>query len=236
MEKDIVSAVRQELTLQADEKTKNIAAHYFKEKVVVYGVKSSLVEKIAKKYFPDIRHLSKKEVFDLCEELFKSDYSEEAYIACDWAYLIHDKYETGDFKTFEMWLQNYVNTWAKCDTLCNHTIGSFVEKYPEFISNLKGWTGSENRWLRRAAAVTLIIPAKKGKFLKDILEIADKLLTDPDDLVQKGYGWLLKDASIKHQPEVLAYVLSKKRIIPRTALRYAIERMPPDLKHQAMAR
>jgi 3-methyladenine DNA glycosylase AlkD len=180
--------------------------------------------------------LSKKEVFDLCEELFKSDYSEEAYIACDWAYLMHDKYEPGDFKTFEMWLQNYINTWAKCDTLCNHTIGSFVEKYPEFISNLKGWTGSENRWLRRAAAVTLIIPAKKGKFLDDILEIADNLLTDPDDLVQKGYGWLLKDASIKHQAEVLKYVLSKKQIMPRTALRYAIERMPPDLKHQAMAR
>jgi 3-methyladenine DNA glycosylase AlkD len=236
MEKDIISAVRQELTQQVDEKTKNITSRYFKEKVVVYGVKSSVVDKIAKKYVPDIKLMSKKEVFSLCEELFKSDYMEEAFIACYWAYLMREKYETPDFGIFEKWLEKYINNWAKCDTLCNHTIGSFVEKYPQFISKLKGWTRSENRWLRRAAAVTLIIPAKKGKFLDDILEIADNLLTDPDDLVQKGYGWLLKDASIKHQAVVLAYVMSKKQIMPRTALRYAIERMPADLKRQVMAR
>jgi 3-methyladenine DNA glycosylase AlkD len=236
MEKDIISAVRQDLTRQADEKTKNIASHFFKEKVIVYGVKSSLVDNIAKKFIPDIQKLSKQEVFDLCEDLFKSDYMEEAFIAADWAYLVREKYETSDFTIFELWLNRYINNWAKCDTLCNHTIGSFVEKFPQFILNLKGWTRSENRWMRRAAAVTLIIPAKKGKFLEDILEISDNLLTDPDDLVQKGYGWLLKDASIKHQAEVLAYVMLKKQTMPRTALRYAIERMPADLKRQEMAR
>ncbi len=90
--------------------------------------------------------------------------------------------------------------------------------------------------MRRAAAVTLIVPAKKGKFLEDIFEIADSLLTDLDDLIQKGYGWMLKDASIQHQPEIFAYVMAKKQMMPRTALRYAIERMPADLKRQAMAK
>jgi 3-methyladenine DNA glycosylase AlkD len=111
-----------------------------------------------------------------------------------------------------------------------------MEKYPQFIENLKEWSRSENHWLRRASAVTLIIPAKQGKFLKDIIEIADILLLDKDDMVQKGYGWLLKDASIRCQAEVLAYVLKNKSVMPRTALRYAIERMPQDLKKQAMAR
>jgi 3-methyladenine DNA glycosylase AlkD len=106
--------------------------------------------------------------------------------------------------------------------------------YPENISKLKGFTGSDNRWMRRAAAVSLIIPAKKGKFLHDILEIADKLLLDQDDLVQKGYGWLLKAASQAHQQEIFDYVMKHRSTMPRTALRYAIEKMPKELKIQAM--
>ena len=88
--------------------------------------------------------------------------------------------------------------------------------------------------MRRASAVTLIIPARKGKFLNDILEIADILLTDKDDLVQKGYGWMLKAASEVNQQEIFNYVIKNKFIMPRTSLRYAIEKMPKELKAKAM--
>ena len=88
--------------------------------------------------------------------------------------------------------------------------------------------------MRRAAAVSLIVPAKRGKFLDDVFAIADLLMTDTDDMVQKGYGWLLKEASRQHTDEVFAYVLKNKRAMPRTALRYAIELMPEDLKAEAM--
>jgi len=88
--------------------------------------------------------------------------------------------------------------------------------------------------MRRAAAVSLIIPARKGKFLDEIFRIADILLTDTDDLVQKGYGWMLKAASQAHQEEVFAYVMLNKNVMPRTALRYAIEKIPPAWKEKAM--
>jgi 3-methyladenine DNA glycosylase AlkD len=119
--------------------------------------------------------------------------------------------------------------------LCNHTVGAFVELYPKHLAGLKKWAKSKNRWLRRAAAVTLIIPARHGKFLKEVFELADILLLDADDLVQKGYGWLLKAASEAHQKEVFEYVLVHKQNIPRTALRYAIEKMPLELRRRAMA-
>jgi 3-methyladenine DNA glycosylase AlkD len=236
MAMDIISSIRTELEQGTDDKTKSSQAHFFKEKISFYGVKSALVSRIAAKYYPVIKPLGKKKIFTLCEELLESDYIEEAFIAFEWTYRLKKEYEEKDSMVFEKWLKNYVNNWAKCDTLCNHTIGSFVEKYPQFVNNLKQWTKSDNRWLRRAAAVTLIIPAKEGKFLEDIFEITDSLLKDEDDLVQKGYGWLLKDASIKHQEEVFNYVSKNKALMPRTALRYAIERMPADLKRQAMAR
>jgi 3-methyladenine DNA glycosylase AlkD len=71
-------------------------------------------------------------------------------------------------------------------------------------------------------------------FLNDIFEIANTLLTDKHDLVQKGYGWMLKAASQAQEKEVFDFVMSKKSIMPRTALRYAIEKMPPELKSRAM--
>src|SRR4030042_2446574 len=230
MPKDVLSAIRRELKQQADEKTKTNYKNFFKENVTFYGVNNSLVNKIAGRYFREVKPLGKKEVFGLCEELLKSDFSEEAFIACEWSYRFHSQYEPDDFFTFEGWLKKYVKNWAKCDTLCNHTIGSIVAQYPQYIENLKQWAKSDNRWVRRAAAVTLIIPAKQGKFLEDIFEIADALLTDPDDLVQKGYGWMLKDSSVKHQTETFDYVMKNKTVMPRTALRYAIQRIPPELK------
>jgi 3-methyladenine DNA glycosylase AlkD len=131
-------------------------------------------------------------------------------------------------------VESYVDNWASCDTLCNHAVGAFIEMYPEYLSELKKWAKSENRWMRRASAVSLIIPAKQGKFLEEIFEIADILLLDRDDLVQKGYGWLLKEASRNHQKEVFDYVIKNKKTMPRTALRYAIEKMPKELKIKAM--
>ena len=88
--------------------------------------------------------------------------------------------------------------------------------------------------MKRAAAVSLIIPAKKGQFFPEIMQIADRLLLDKDDMVQKGYGWMLKEASKLHQDEVYRYILKHRKDMPRTALRYAIEKMPPELKTEAM--
>lgn len=236
MKNDILSLIRNDLQQNIDEHTKDTAHRFFKEEVKFYGVKTALVGKLAKKYFEDIKNKTKGEIFALCEELLCSDYSEEAFIAFDWAYRLRSDYEPDDFKIFERWLEQYVNNWAKCDVLCNHTIGSFIEQYPHYIEYLKTWTQSENRWLRRASAVTLVLPARNGKFLDDIFEIASLLRQDKDDLVQKGYGWMLKEASKAHQSEVFSYIMNNKKEMPRTALRYAIEKMPQELRSKAMAK
>ncbi|MDQ1253373.1 MAG: hypothetical protein QG646_2540 [Euryarchaeota archaeon] len=234
MEANIIERIREDLALNADEKTKSSSTRFFKEKITCYGVKSAFVGKIAKEHFNEIRNKDKKEIFALCEELFRSDYCEESFIASAWAYMLRNNYSEDDFFIFERWIEIYVNNWAKCDTLCNHTVGTFIETFPAYVENLKLWTASDNRWMRRASAVTLILPARKGNFLKDVFEISDRLLKDKDDLVQKGYGWMLKEASKAHQQEVFEYVMKNKKVMPRTALRYAIEKFPKDLRAKAM--
>jgi 3-methyladenine DNA glycosylase AlkD len=230
----VIEHIRQELEAQADPEIRKTSERFFKEKITCYGIKTATVMGIAKKYWKEIKDRDKQEIFALCEELYRSGFLEESFIVSNWACALSGRYERGDLAVFQQWIDSYITNWASCDGFCNHTLGVFLEQYPEYIGELKRWTQSQNRWMRRAAAVSLIVPAKHGKFLPEAIEIADLLLTDGDDMVQKGYGWLLKEESRKHTDEVFSFVMKNKSAMPRTALRYAIELMPKDLKAEAM--
>jgi len=230
----IIERIRQELAAQGDSEIQKTSKRFFKEDIVCYGMKTAEVIAIAKKYWKEVRGRPKTEIFALCEELYRSGYMEESFIVSNWAHALSGRYEREDLAVFRYWIDTYITNWASCDGFCNHTMGDFIEQYPEYIDELRNWARSKNRWMRRAAAVSLIVPAKHGKFLPESIAIADLLLTDSDDMVQKGYGWLLKEASRKHTSEVFSYVMKNKRQMPRTALRYAIELMPKDLKVEAM--
>lgn len=236
MTNQILSRLRADLRANADEKSIANYQRYFKETVKFYGLSMSAANKIANNYWQEIKSLPKKEIFALCEDLFRSDYSEEAAVASEWAPKLTNQFAPADLALFKRWIDSYLNDWAKCDGFCNHTVGNFVQKYPASIQEIVSWTVSSNRWLKRASAVSLIIPAKKGLFLNEIFTISDRLLTDKDDMVQKGYGWMLKEASELHQDEVYQYVLQHRKDMPRTALRYAIEKMPPEIIKEAMKR
>lgn len=233
---DIISQIRQELRQNSDEKTRISGQRFFKEKIKIYGVRTAMVSRIAKNHFARIKKSDRKEIFGLCRQLWQSGYMEESFIACSWSYALRNSYDREDFAIFESWIENYIANWASCDTFCNHTVGAFIEMYPAYIKDLKRWAKLPNRWMRRAAAVSLIVPARRGKFLDDVFRISDILFSDPDDMVQKGYGWLLKVASQAHQKEVFEYVMARKQKMPRTSLRYAVEKMPQNLRRQAMSK
>ena len=234
--KEIVARLEKELEKMSDAKLQQTNQRFFKESIKTNRTKTGDVVKLGKAYFKEIKDLKKEEVFELCESLWQSGYLEETFIACEWSYNMHKQFEEKDIQTFERWIDKYITNWASCDTFCNHTVGEFIMMYPQYISTLKTWAKSKTRWMKRASAVSLIIPARKGMFLDDIFEIADTLLLDSDDMVQKGYGWMLKVASQSHEKEVFDYVMDHKSNMPRTALRYAIEKMPNELKVQAMAK
>ena len=233
---EVINTIRKQLIENADQKTRESGRRYFKEEIQLYGVKTAIVTQIGNQAFKLIKAMPKSEVFALCEDLWKSGMMEESFIACNWTYSIRKQYAPEDFAMFEAWVNKYVSNWAACDSLCNHSIGSFLEQYPSFVEDIKEWTFSKNRWVKRASAVSFILPARKGLFKKDIFEIADNLLLDTDDMVQKGYGWMLKSLADACEDEVFQYVLDHRASMPRTALRYAIEKMPDEKKREAMKR
>lgn len=174
---NVIAEIRAALEASSDEKTKSTSQNVFKEKITFYGVRVPVVNHISKEFFAKVQDKPKAELFRLCEELWQSGYIEESFIACNWSYYIRDRYQREDFYIFEKWIDSYVTNWASCDTLCNHTVGTFIEMFPDFSGKLKEWAKSDNRWMKRAAAVTFIIPARKGLLPDDVFAIADILLT-----------------------------------------------------------
>jgi len=233
----LIQEISKELENRADPEEKRKRTCWekqYQEEPKLHGLPSPTVRKISAKYFSQAKRKTKEELFRFCEELLSSSYSEETTIAFDWAFRLRRQYEESDFRVFESWLKEYVHSWGTCDDLCTHAFGAFIFQFPKFISNVKEWTQSPNRWIRRASAVVTIYSVRRQKHLKEIFEIADILLTDPDVMVQKGYGWMLKETSNHYPKEVFDYVIRHRREMPRTSLRYAIEKLPLDLKEETM--
>ena len=233
---NIIQEIRKELKKSAEEEYRQSVQRFFKEEVKLLGVRTPLLRKISQKYFKSIKEKPKQEIFNLCEKLLESGWGEERGIAFDWAYRLRNKLEEKDFPLLESWLKKYITNWGACDSFCCGALGYFIHQYPEYFAKVQKWAVSKNRWERRASAVVLIYSIGQKKSLEPVFKIADILLLDEDDMVQKGYGWMLKVASNHEPKKVFEYVMRNKKEMPRTALRYAIEKMSPDLKKQAMAK
>lgn len=175
-------------------------------------------------------------VLGICADLLKLWTSEYRVIAFDWCFRMKKNYRQLHYSTFEDWAKTYLTTWGSVDDYCTHTMGYFLYIYPELAGKVKKWVESENPWVRRAAAVTFIYGLRRGVFLEHAFDVANQLLTDDHKYVQWGYGWMLKEATKHFLDEVSEYVMQKKHIMPRCALRYAIEKMPKDFKAKAMER
>jgi len=212
---------------------------FYKEHIRYYGVRTPIVRRIAKKYFKLLKEFDKKTIFYICEKLFSSDYNEECIIAIQFINGIINKLESGDFVLLENWLNKHINNWSKDDDFCLHILNPMIKKYPKIIRKIKLWTLSKNKWVRRASAVSFI--ESEGSYytidsnrLKTIFYIAKKLFNDREDLVQKGYGWMLKAASIKNQNGIINFVTKNKEKMSRTALRCAIEKMPKEVRKRLL--
>jgi 3-methyladenine DNA glycosylase AlkD len=213
---------------------RNSTISFFKHDIKCYGVSNPDSQKIGRKYIRRLKKHTKENILDICEELFRSEYLEESLIACQITFAQKEHFTERDIDTFERWINNYINNWAECDTFCNKVIGEMMFRFPNTVERVKSWSLSENLWVRRASAVSFIYPGKRNTYVDDQFEIALILLEDTEDMVQKGYGWMLKVLSSARLNEVFQFVQTYKARMPRTALRYAIEKMPPELKMEAM--
>lgn len=233
MDKTIASIIC-ELKKHIDPVYREGSRRFFKGEITNFGVRLGTVRKIGKTFYKEQKARNKEQIFSLAEKLLQHPQEELATIAFAWIFARKKEFTSSDFLFFKKIVSKHVTNWARCDDFCTHSVGTLLMMYPELVPKIKTWTRSKNLWMRRAAAVSFIYPARKNLFIKDIFEIAETLLEDKEDMVQKGYGWMLKDVSLVVPSKVMEFVMKHKQKMPRTALRYAIERFPKEMRMVAM--
>jgi 3-methyladenine DNA glycosylase AlkD len=146
-----------------------------------------------------------------------------------------DQCQFGDkeFRLFERWLDR-VSSWADHDALVQYLIGPMIAADPKRVSVVFRWAKSKDRWHRRAAAVGLLRGNKQLKFFDEIKRITTMLLEDEDDMVQKGLGWLLREAAKYNRDNSVPFLMTIRDRAPRLVLRTACETLPPNLRAQIL--
>jgi 3-methyladenine DNA glycosylase AlkD len=180
---------------------------------------------VAKNFYARVKQLPVAERDRLCEALWDTGGFGGGVVVC---YLYRRFSKTcgaREFKMFTRWLDRYVDHWGHTDGLSLWLLGASIANEPALIGELQGWTGSKNRWKRRAAAVAMVPSAKRGLHTAEILKIAQPLVPDEDDMVRKGVGWLLKETYPKKPREVVRFLNPWRGKASRVVLRYAAEKM-----------
>lgn len=240
-EKKFISSLKDDLIPLVDLEYKNKVQGFFKEKIFPIGVRSKNLKGLEKKYFENLKSLNKKDFFKIINSLLKEKEHEIKTLAFKCLYRKKKEFTKSDFLVFERWLKKYVNNWAHCDSFLTHSLGYLIYHHPELIEKTDSWINSNNRWLRRSASIILIYPFKYHKnkaefnmFFARLKKVILKQINDKDNLVQKGYGWSAKEASNINEDLVFKFIYKHRQELPRTALRYALEKMALEYKQKAM--
>jgi 3-methyladenine DNA glycosylase AlkD len=217
--------VRAELGAAVDQDFRRGQFRYFREEVDNYGVRGHEVKRIAAALYRRVKTWPAADRNKLCEALWKSGKLEEGVVAIYLYRRFQRQCGTAEFKIFARWIDRYVQNWAHSDGVASWLLAASIANSPELIEHLSAWAKSANRWKRRAAAVALLQEAKLGRRTEEIFRIASLLVEDSDDMVQKGVGWLLKEAYPKKPRETVEFLATWKRRTTRLVLRYAAEKM-----------
>lgn len=210
---------------------------FFKEKLAQpESIALNYLRKISGTVYREFRKCPVGEKLAICEALLKDGTDYSRFFAFDWAEKSVKQCGPSEFKRFERWLRSKVDNWATCDHLCCGVIGKLVAVNPGLVKKTRSWAKSKDRWLKRASAVALIPGLRDTIDIREGIATANLLMADEDDMVRKGCGWMLKEATKRFQGEVFAYVMENRDKMSRTTLRYAIEKLPAGTKKRAMGK
>lgn len=223
----IVQDIRSKLQELGSREKAKILQRFFKtgpgeygEGDVFVGVKVPELRKLAKEY----QEIPIKEI----KQLLKSAIHEERLLAL---FILVRKYskgnETEKKRIYELYLKStqFINSWDLVDSSAYYIIGDFLmDKSKE---PLYGLAKSKNLWERRISIISTFYFIKLNRYA-DTLKISEILLNDEHDLIHKAVGWMLREVGKRHIPTEEKFLQKHYKRMPRTMLRYAIEKFPED--------
>ncbi|MDR3763501.1 MAG: DNA alkylation repair protein [Acidobacteriota bacterium] len=209
---------------------------FFKEEIQSRGWRTAELRQLARRFSKVIRHDAGLDyLVAVADDLFHGDVLEEKILAVVLVQSCVKECTAEHFQLFEAWLER-VSTWADHDALVQYLIGPMMVAEPKRVKKVFAWAKSTHRWHRRAAAVALLRGTNLGMFFSEVEKITAKLLTDEDDMVQKGLGWLLRETARYDALHTMPLLLSIREKAPRLVLRTACERLSKAQREQVLAR
>lgn len=224
----MLGKLQKELKKLENKKRALLLQGYFKTKEGEYGFGDIFIGLTV----PQSRQLAikyKSLTFLEIAALLSSKIHEERLIAL--LILVH-KFKTEPLeqrRIFDFYIKNrkYVNNWDLVDLSSHEIIGEYLIDKPKDI--LIKFANSQNLWEKRIAVISTFRFIKNKKY-SDALKIAEILIEDREDLVQKAVGWMLREIGKKNLEKEEQFLKKNHKKMGRTALRYAIEKFPEKLR------
>ena len=217
--------IKKRLREYSDDKKAALLRRFFKtgpgeyaEGDIFIGVMVPYSRKVAKEY----RDISLKEA----EKLLRSAIHEERLAAL---LILVSKFqsagEAGRSSIYRLYLKNhmFINNWDLVDLTAHHIIGGFLKDKDK--KPLYSLARSENIWKRRMSILATFHYIRENDFT-EAMKIADMLLNDNEDLIHKAVGWMLREVGKRDRPLLESFLDKRHEKMPRTMLRYAIEKFP----------
>ena len=221
--KEVINALK---TLATEERRK-VNEWFFKTGKGEYGYGDIFLGVTA----PEIRRIAKKfsQEISLQEltELIRSPIHEVRL--CALIILVNKYKKENSDKIYQYYMDHLtaINNWDLVDSSAPYIVGDYLYKHPEKSKILIDFSHSENLWVRRISIVSTFTFIKNNEF-NTTLEIAKLLLNDNHDLIHKALGWMLREIYKRDERIIKRFLRQNYAQIPRTTLRYAIERMDKE--------
>ena len=226
-----VAGLKKELAAAADPERARNSAWFFKTGKGQYGYGDRFIGLTV----PTMRRIAHRYV-DLpladVEKLLASPIHEHRFAALE---ILVAQYERENSRAiFDFYLKHtkFVNNWDLVDTSAPYIVGPHLLTRPRKI--LYRLAKSRNLWERRIAIIATMPLIRAGE-LEDTFAIAKLLLADDHDLIHKAVGWMLREAGKQSAPALLRFLEQNHEDMPRTMLRYAIERFPVTQRKRMLA-
>lgn len=232
---ELKERIIEEIKSFADEKSALHCQRFFKtgkgeyaEGDLFYGLKTPSVRGIVKKY-------AKKISLSEIEKLLPNSYHEVRTVSL---LLMVEMYEKGNSELksdiYNLYLNNvkYINNWDLVDITCHKIAGRYAYENKD-LSDLRKLADSKHLWSERISVVSNYYLIKRGDFSL-ILELSEKFLTHKHDLMHKAVGWMLREMGKVDEKPLYAFLDRHHKIMPRTMLRYSLEKLPKDKKEHYM--
>jgi 3-methyladenine DNA glycosylase AlkD len=209
---------------------------FFKDEIKSHGWYTGRLRSVAVRFRRRIRkEFGLDFLLRVADKLFAGRVLEEKVFAVFLLEKMTEEFDDAEFRLFESWLPR-ISSWADHDGLVHYLIAPMVASKPDRTARVFRWAKSPDRWHRRAACVALIQGTRRKMFFSEIRRLSDLLLSDEDDMVQKGLGWLLRETAKADAKRTVPYLMSIRKQAPRLVLRTACETLPPGVRNKILAK